>query len=175
MKVVAADSIASFRVSAQEIKDLAKRFFILLHLFLKRTYRKIDVVFLRHHTTASEVDEDEFFNSRETGGSVVSSALKLMSEIVRERYPSADWNIYAAQASDGENWPDDSPIASDLLVRNILPMVQYYAYVEISEHEHQALWHAYQAVQEKHPDYFAMKRVSDAADIFPVFHELFKK
>jgi uncharacterized sporulation protein YeaH/YhbH (DUF444 family) len=98
-----------------------------------------------------------------------------MSEIVHDRYPSADWNIYAAQASDGENWPDDSPIACDLLVRNILPLVQYYAYVEISEHDHQALWHAYEAVREKHPDYFAMKRVTGAADIFPVFHELFKK
>ena len=159
----------------REIKDLAKRFFILLHLFLKQTYKKIDIVFLRHHTVASEVDEEEFFYSRETGGTVVSSVLKLMQEIIEDRYPSADWNIYAAQASDGENWQDDSPIARDLLMNGILPKVQYFAYVEISEYEHQALWHAYEEVREKYPECFAMKRVTGAAEIFPVFHELFKK
>jgi uncharacterized protein len=159
----------------RDIKDLAKRFFILLHLFLKQTYKKIDIVFLRHHTVANEVDEEEFFYSRETGGTVVSSALKLMKDIIHERYPTADWNIYAAQASDGENWHDDSPIARDLLLNDILPLVQYYAYVEISEYEHQALWHSYEEVRDKNPDCFAMKKVTSAADIFPVFHELFKK
>lgn len=159
----------------QEIKDLAKRFFILLHLFLKQTYKKIDIVFLRHHTVASEVDEDEFFYSRETGGTVVSSVLKLMRDIIHDRYPTADWNIYAAQASDGENWHDDSPIARDLLVNSILPLVQYFAYVEISEQAEQALWHAYEEVQARNPECFAMKKVTDASEIYPVFHELFKK
>ena len=159
----------------QDIKDLAKRFFILLHLFLKQTYKKIDLVFIRHHTVASEVDEDEFFYSRETGGTVVSSALDLMLKVIRDRYPSNDWNIYAAQASDGENWQDDSPIARDILSNSIMPLVQYYAYVEITKSDHQALWHAYEDVVEKHADSFAMKKVSDAADIFPVFHELFEK
>ncbi|MGH8222776.1 MAG: YeaH/YhbH family protein [Woeseiaceae bacterium] len=159
----------------QEIKDLAKRFFILLYLFLKQTYRKIDVVFIRHHTVASEVDEEEFFYSRETGGTVVSSALKLMHKIIRDRYPTADWNIYAAQASDGENWEDDSPIARDLLAGSILPLVQYYAYVEITRSDHQALWRAYEDVLADYPESFAMKKVEDAADIYPVFHELFRK
>ncbi len=159
----------------QEIKDLAKRFFILLHLFLKQTYKKIDIVFLRHHTVASEVDEEEFFYSRETGGTVVSSVLKLMRDVIHDRYPTADWNIYAAQASDGENWHDDSPIARDLLVNSILPLVQYFAYVEISEQAEQALWHAYEEVQSKYPECFAMKKVTDASEIYPVFHELFKK
>lgn len=159
----------------QEIKDIAKRFFILLHLFLKQTYKKIDIVFLRHHTVASEVDEEEFFYSRETGGTVVSSVLKLMRDIIRERYPLADWNIYAAQASDGENWQDDSPIARDLLVDDILPLVQYFAYVEITERDRQALWHAYEDVHAKNPDCFAMRKVSQASEIYPVFHELFKK
>jgi len=159
----------------QEIKDLAKRFFILLHLFLKQTYQKIDVVFIRHHTIASEVDEEEFFYSRETGGTVVSSALELMLKIIRERYPSADWNIYAAQASDGENWPDDSPISRDLLMQGILPLLQFYAYIEITKSDQQALWMAYEELLEKYADSFAMKKVSEAADIFPVFHELFER
>jgi uncharacterized sporulation protein YeaH/YhbH (DUF444 family) len=159
----------------QEVKDLAKRFFILLHLFLKQTYKKVDVIFIRHHTVASEVDEEEFFYSRETGGTVVSSALELMLKIIRERYPSADWNIYAAQASDGENWQDDSPIARDLLMNSILPLVQFYAYVEITKGDQQALWTAYEELLGKYADSFAMKKVSEAADIFPVFHELFER
>ncbi|MCZ6471487.1 MAG: YeaH/YhbH family protein [Gammaproteobacteria bacterium] len=159
----------------QDVKDLAKRFFILLHLFLKQTYKKIDVVFIRHHTVASEVDEEEFFYSRETGGTVVSSALEMMLKVIRDRYPSADWNIYAAQASDGENWQDDSPIARDLLMKSILPLVQFYAYVEITRSDHQALWTAYEELLEKYADSFAMKKVSEAADIFPVFHELFQR
>jgi len=159
----------------QDIKDLAKRFFILLHLFLKRNYQKIDIVFIRHHTIASEVDEEEFFYSRETGGTVVSSALKLMEEIVRERYPTSDWNIYAAQASDGENWADDSPQCRDILEGSILPNVQYYAYVEINSGEDQALWHAYEEILEKHPDRFAMRKVTDPSDIFPVFRDLFER
>lgn len=93
----------------QATKDIAKRFYVLLYLFLTRTYENVDVVFIRHHTQAKEVDEHEFFYSQETGGTIVSSALKLMDEIVKERYPVGQWNIYAAQASDGDNWADDSP------------------------------------------------------------------
>ncbi len=159
----------------QDIKDLAKRFFILLHLFLKRNYQKIDIVFIRHHTVASEVDEEEFFYSRETGGTVVSSALQLMEKIVKERYPMSDWNIYAAQASDGENWADDSPRCRDILESGILPNVQYYAYVEINSGEDQALWHTYEEILEKLPDRFAMGKVTDPSDIFPVFRDLFER
>ncbi len=159
----------------QEIKNLAKRFFILLHLFLKRNYQKIDVVFIRHHTVAKEVDEEEFFYSRETGGTVVSSALRMMDQVIRERYPTSDWNIYAAQASDGENWSDDSPQCRDLLLDRILPSVQHYAYIEINSGDDQELWHAYEEIPDRFPDNFAMKKVVEASDIFPVFHDLFEK
>jgi len=159
----------------QDIKDLAKRFFVLLHLFLKRHYEKTEVVFIRHHTKADEVDEEEFFYSRETGGTVVSSALELMKTIVQERYPTDSWNIYAAQASDGENWADDSPKCSELLVKSLLPLVQYYAYVEISSGKEQELWRAYNEITEKFPDNFAMRNVKEPADIFPVFRDLFER
>ncbi len=159
----------------QDIKDLAKRFFVLLHMFLKRHYAKIEVVFIRHHTKADEVDEEEFFYSRETGGTVVSSALELMKTIIAQRYPTESWNIYAAQASDGENWADDSPRCRDLLVKSLLPLVQYYAYVEINARHQQELWNTYSEITELFPSQFAMKTVNSAADIFPVFHELFER
>ena len=159
----------------QDIKDLAKRFFILLHLFLRRHYEKTEVVFIRHHTKADEVDEEEFFYSRETGGTVVSSALELMKKVVEERYPPDSWNIYAAQASDGENWHDDSPRCHGLLVNSLLPLVQYYAYVEINPGQDQELWQAYAEIPEQFPDSFAMRKVKDAGEIFPVFRDLFEK
>ena len=112
-------------------KDLAKRFFVLLHLFLKRRYDRIDVVFIRHTHEAQEVDEETFFYSRETGGTVVSSALDEMLKIVQDRYPADQWNIYAAQASDGDNYPGDGACCVSLLSEALMPLCQYYAYVEI--------------------------------------------
>ncbi len=159
----------------QATKDVAKRFFILLYLFLKRNYDKIDVVFIRHHTSAKEVDEEEFFYSRETGGTIVSSALKMMQEIMAERYPANEWNIYAAQASDGDNWNDDSPLCRDILINQIMPFVQYFTYVEITPREHQALWYEYNQVAEAFSDAFAQQQLVSAADIYPVFRELFQR
>ncbi len=159
----------------QDIKDLAKRFFVLLHMFLQRHYQKTEVVFIRHHTKADEVDEQEFFYSRETGGTVVSSALELMKTIAADRYPTDSWNIYAAQASDGENWADDSPKCRDLLIQSLLPLTQYFAYVEISSGKEQELWQTYSEIPEKFPENFAMRRVKEAGDIFPVFRDLFER
>ncbi|WP_054885223.1 YeaH/YhbH family protein [Pseudomonas sp. NBRC 111130] len=159
----------------QATKDIAKRFFILLYLFLKRNYDRIEVVFIRHHTSAREVDEEEFFYSRETGGTIVSSALKMMQEIMAERYPAADWNIYAAQASDGDNWNDDSPICREILSKQIMPHVQYYTYVEITPREHQALWYEYERIGEAFTDTFAQQQLVSAGDIYPVFRELFQR
>ena len=154
-------------------KDMSKRFFMLLYLFLTRHYDKIELVFIRHHTQATEVTEDEFFHTTETGGTVVSSALKLMHEIVRARYPSNEWNIYGAQASDGDNWHQDSGQCRKILDEQLLPLVRYYAYVQVADAE-QNLWEEYAQLAEAHQN-FAMRKVSDAADIYPVFRELFKK
>jgi uncharacterized sporulation protein YeaH/YhbH (DUF444 family) len=155
-------------------KDTAKRFFILLYLFLTRAYEKIDVVFIRHHTSATEVDENEFFNSRESGGTVVSSALHLLTKIMHERYPSNEWNAYVAQASDGDNWDSDSVTCRQLLIDTIMPAAQYYAYVEITDGPPQNLWEEYTQIQDFHP-HFAMQKIETPADIYPVFRELFKK
>ena len=155
-------------------KETAKRFFILLYLFLTRAYDKIEVVFIRHHTSASEVDEHEFFHSRESGGTVVSSALHLLMKVMHERYPSSEWNSYVAQASDGDNWDNDSVLCRQLMINSVMQAVQYYAYVEITEGEPQNLWQEYTQVLDHHP-HFAMQKIESPADIYPVFRELFKK
>lgn len=154
-------------------KELSKRFFILLYLFLTRHYDKIELVFIRHHTQAQEVDEENFFHARETGGTVVSSALVLMDEIIKARYSPTEWNIYGAQASDGDNWHHDSGRCRELLTESLLPMCRYFAYVQVAEEE-QNLWEEYTRLQEGHP-HFAMRKVTQASQIYPVFRELFKK
>jgi uncharacterized sporulation protein YeaH/YhbH (DUF444 family) len=159
----------------QHTKDIAKRFYLLLYLFLKRHYERTEVVFIRHHTTAKEVDEQTFFYSRETGGTVVSSALQLMADIVEERYSADSWNIYGAQASDGDNWADDSPRCISLLEDRLLPLAQYFAYVEITRRPPQELWRHYLQLEQAHPGLFAQRRIQRPEEIFPVFHELFQK
>ena len=154
-------------------KDLSKRFFILLYLFLTQHYDKIDIVFIRHHTQAQEVDEQDFFHARETGGTVVSSALVLMEEIIRARYSPSEWNIYGAQASDGDNWHHDSGRCRELLAGNILPLCRYFAYVQVAEEE-QNLWSEYSQLTASHR-HFAMRKAVEASQIYPVFHDLFKK
>ncbi|KTD33078.1 hypothetical protein Lnau_2726 [Legionella nautarum] len=155
-------------------KDVAKRFFILLYLFLTKNYEKIELVFIRHHTSAKEVNEEEFFYSRETGGTVVSSALELLHNIIEARYPPASWNIYVAQASDGDNWNADSPYCQELLQEKIMPLLQYFAYIEIMPRHHQSLWEVYQQVKNNYPN-FAMENIDNVSDIYPVFRELFKR
>lgn len=154
-------------------KDLSKRFFILLYLFLTRHYERIELVFIRHHTQAQEVDEENFFRARETGGTVVSSALVLMDEIIRERFPPEQWNIYGAQASDGDNWHHDSGRCRELLADDILPKCRHFAYVQVAEEE-QNLWEEYARLLETER-HFAMRKVTEAGQIYPVFRELFRK
>ena len=154
-------------------KELSKRFFILLYLFLTRHYEKIELVFIRHHTQAQEVDEENFFHARETGGTVVSSALVLMEDIIKQRYSPSEWNIYGAQASDGDNWHHDSGRCRELLSEKLLPLVRYFAYVQVAEEE-QNLWEEYTQLVDSH-GHFAMRKAVEANQIYPVFRDLFKK
>ncbi|MBI4984693.1 MAG: YeaH/YhbH family protein [Rhodocyclales bacterium] len=156
-------------------KQIAKRFFMLLYLFLTRTYRHIDVVFIRHHTQADEVDEDDFFHSRESGGTVVSSALDLTLKVIGERFASSVWNIYIAQASDGDNWESDSPRCRALLENRLLPLCQYFAYIEIAQGDPQNLWREYERLRDTYQERFAMQRIEGPPDIYPVFRSLFRK
>ena len=160
-------------------KDLAKRFFFFLHMFLHRKYEKVDIVFVRHHEEASEVDEEEFFNSRESGGTVVSTALKLTKSIIDSRYNVNDWNIYVAQVSDGDNFSNDQ--ADTINAMNVLlPLTQYYAYVEIKNEYYlrsgaaSDLWKTYSTISNENK-HLHMRIASEVADIWKVFKELFSR
>ena len=164
----------------EHMKDLAKRFFMLLYLFLTRRYRHVDIVFIRHTHEAAEVDEQTFFYSTETGGTVVSTALAEMKNIIAKRYPPGNWNIYAAQASDGDNTSSDNEVAAKLLADAILPVSQYFAYVEVGPEDkdwtarNTELWTTYKALG-KPGAAFAMRKVRRRNEIYPVFHDLFAR
>lgn len=164
----------------QREKDLAKRFFFLLHLFLKRKYNKLDIVFVRHHESASEVDEETFFSSRESGGTVVSTAIKLTDKIIDDRYNLNDWNIYVAQISDGDNYSSDNDELTSSM-HDLLPKVQYFAYVEIfnmyrmmQQGSNSDVWDIYLEL-EKVYNQLKVKHIADVSDIWPIFKKLFAK
>lgn len=164
----------------EHMKNLAKRFFILLHIFLKRHYKDVEIVFIRHTTEAKVVDEETFFKSRESGGTKVSSVLEEMLKVIKDKYDPSDWNIYGAQVSDGDNIPDDSPVCLNLMNSQILSEVQYFAYLEVADPiintipytVYTDLWKCYDSIKS---DNFDRQKVSDAAEIYPVFHKLFSK
>jgi uncharacterized sporulation protein YeaH/YhbH (DUF444 family) len=166
---------------SEHMKDLAKRFYMLLYVFLTRRYRHVEIVFIRHTDRAEEVDEDTFFHGPASGGTLVSSALEAMHEIVRSRFRPADWNIYAAQASDGDNATSDSDAVSRLLTEKILPVSQFFAYLEVGEAggstfdmSDSSLWTLYQRLRADGVP-LSMRKVSDRSEIFPVFHDLFQR
>lgn len=163
----------------ESMKELAKRFFLLLHVFLERRYKRVEIVFVRHTEAAEEVDEQTFFTDPRTGGTIVSSALLEFLRIQSARYPADQWNIYVAQASDGDNFSGDTARAAGLLEEDILPLVQYYAYIEITGsgaviRGETDLWRGYARVAGK-AAHLAMRQVTDKRDIFPVFRELFAR
>lgn len=162
----------------QNEKDIAKRFFFLLHMFLRRKYDKVDIVFIKHHSEAVECSEWEFFYGKTTGGTVVSTSLELMNKIIQERYPLNEWNIYGAQASDGDNISDDNENCLRLM-KELLIKIQYYAYVEIKLNQNadfftgsSDLWKTYSSISDKKLN---MKKVYKIQDIWTVFKELFSK
>jgi uncharacterized sporulation protein YeaH/YhbH (DUF444 family) len=166
---------------SEHMKDLAKRFYMLLYIFLTRRYRHVEIVFIRHTDRAEEVDEETFFHSPATGGTVVSSAFETMKQVVQARYRPEDWNIYAAQASDGDNSYGDGEITAQLLRETILPATQYFAYLEVGDEDeprhgasNSSLWGAYEnLLAEGQP--LAMRKVNTRNEIYPVFRDLFQR
>lgn len=161
-------------------KTISKKFFMLLHLFLQRRYKNIEVVFIRHHETAEECDEETFFTKKETGGTIVSTAYECANKIITERYNPGDWNIYIAQCSDGDNYSNDNDELNSL-IRSIIDDVQFLAYLEIDQHPANAmynvksnLWETIEDVQADHPQ-IAMHNIQDEKDILTIFRKFFKR
>lgn len=166
-------------------KELAKRFFLLLYLFLERKYKDVAVCFVRHHSEAKECDEDEFFNSQETGGTVVSTGFEVAKNIINSRYSPDNWNIYIAQASDGDNFGHDMVLLEQILTGSILPIVKYMTYIELSRIRRamsettrrmigydSEMWDLYNELAKQWPN-IVNHQISDSDEIISVFREMF--
>lgn len=164
-------------------KEIAKRFYLLLYLFLQRQYEKVQIVFIRHTEDAKEVNEHEFFHSQESGGTVVSSGLDLVNETINKRFPLDAWNIYVVQASDGDNYSSDNDTCRSIL-REILPKVQYYVYAEVREFNHvnemmfignkSGLWEVMDSMIDGFPQLTNIK-LPNVESVVPVFRKVFAK
>jgi uncharacterized protein len=160
-------------------KTIAKKFFILLYLFLRRKYKDIDVVFIRHHHTAEECDQETFFTKPETGGTMVSTAYVEMERVVKERYDINEWNIYLAQASDGDNTDSDNPLCQ-VKLNGMLPWIQYATYIEIGRENtgdyysrESCLWKMLAGLQSDFAN-LAMRRLTSETDVIETFRSLFQ-
>lgn len=169
-------------------KDISKRFFLLLYLFLEKKYDNIDIIFVRHTHEADEVDEDTFFYDQKSGGTQISAGLSLIKEIIKERYKPSEWNIYIAQCTDGDNYPDDNPTCKKL-IEELLKITQYFAYIQISEREENSYipfmhplfgnfsysaWPLYKDLSENHKN-IVCRKIQEKSQIWKVFSSLFEK
>ena len=159
-------------------KRISKKFFLLLYLFLHKEYEQVEIVFIQHSHVAKEVDEETFFHSRDTGGTIVSTGLELVNDVISDRFPLDEWNVYLAQASDGDNWSSDDSVMVDILKEKILPKVQYMAYIEVHDpkaffrFKTETIYFYYKRLMEEYPHIQAKKVVQDE-DVYPVLKELF--
>ena len=120
-------------------KFLARSFFFLLYQFINQRYKTLDVVFVSHDTQAYEVNEEQFFTRGSSGGTIVSSALKKVEEIIDQRYHPSAWNIYTFQCSDGDNWPSDMPAMLEH-AEHVIDKCQLFGYCEIDPESERTKW-----------------------------------
>lgn len=166
---------------SREEKDIAKRFFYFLYLMLEANYKEVDIVWISHDVEAKRVTEEEFFSITSGGGTIVSSALDLADNIKWNGddisvggYPTKNWNIYFAQASDGDNFYTDTDKCVELIMK-ILKYTNYYAYIQIRSPGEENLWSKYKGAQEIYPKKFQMRHINSKTEIWKVFRGLFQK
>ena len=154
-------------------KFLARSFMFLLYQFIRYKYTSVETVFISHSTEAQEVSEDDFFKKGSSGGTYISSGLKMALDITEERYNPNSWNIYTFHCSDGENWPEDNQKAVDLMTQ-LANMSQLSGYIQIKAHN---LWGAemakvFEVVENKNSSFKVLK-ILEKSDVWPEFAKLF--
>ncbi len=156
-------------------KGIAKRFFILLKLFLECNYDKVDIVFIRHAEWAEECSEAVFFNGRESGGTLISSGYKVILDVISQRYPTSSWNVYICQATDGDNFESNS-IITNMLSYDLLPLSQYFAFIEIISNKARES-ELFEDVKDlsKSTKNLAVASIKDYNQIWEVFKGLFER
>lgn len=151
-------------------KYIARGFFFWMVRFLRTRYKNVQVVFLAHHTEAREVSEQEFFTKGESGGTKCSSVYELALQVIDERYPPRDYNIYPFHFSDGDNLPFDNPRCAQL-VTELLEKVNAMGYAEINPHgRRSSLMSVFSQV--KHPGLVCCT-IRDKSGVYPALRAFF--
>jgi uncharacterized sporulation protein YeaH/YhbH (DUF444 family) len=115
-----------------EQKEIVRTESFWINLWLKSQYKDIEIRYIIHDATAKEVDEQTFFRTRESGGTLISSAFKLCREIIEADYNSSEWNIYPFHFSDGDNWStDDTKLCLEILDNDIIPNSNVFCYGQV--------------------------------------------
>jgi|TARA_R110002074_G_scaffold65698_3_gene155974 sporulation protein YhbH len=162
---------------SKEKKFMARSFYFLLYHFIRSKYEHTEIVFVAHDTGAKEVSEDQFFTRGSSGGTLVSSALELVVEIISKRYHPTNWNIYCFQCSDGDNWPEDTT-KTIAAIEKLKVMSQLFGYAEIVPGENRSqswfdesrLSNVYMSKTDKK---FKTVELTQKEDIWPAFRKFF--
>lgn len=117
-----------------EQKELVRITSFWIDTWLKSQYKDLARVYVIHDASAREVDEHTFYHTREGGGTKISSAYKCLSQIIDERYPPSDWNIYVFHFSDGDNWNEDNALCAQILEEQILPKANQFSYGQVTSY-----------------------------------------
>ena len=176
-------------------KTIARRWFALLYAFIKKRYNNTELVFIAHTDKAFEMSESDFFTTRVNGGTQVSTALKLVNDIIRERYDCNQTNIYVSHASDGDNWDSDNPAVISEMIGDggLIHKTQMFSYVEVGKQmlgnagmwysqnistQNTSLWDAYDKVRLKlsaQTKRMTLAVIETPEECYQVFKNIFRK
>jgi sporulation protein YhbH len=115
-----------------EQKEIVRTEAFWIDTWLRSQYKGIETRYIIHDASAREVDEDTFFRTRESGGTLISSAYKLCQKIIETDYPPSDWNIYPFHFSDGDNWSgEDTKLCLEIMEKKLFPIVNMFCYGQV--------------------------------------------
>lgn len=167
----------------EDKKRIARKFFSLQYAFIKRKYPNTDLVFIAHTDSPEEMDEEEFFTTRKSGGTVVSTALALANSIISSRYDADQTNIYLSYASDGDNWEEDNPkVLDELEGKGLMSKLRHAVYAQVG-HSYAAgwggatgstLWNVMQSAAKSNPKMHAIK-IAEEVEVFASFKKIYGK
>ncbi|NBX75973.1 MAG: DUF444 family protein [Proteobacteria bacterium] len=115
-----------------EQKEIVRTESFWIDTWIRSNYKDIDIRYIIHDATAREVDENTFYHTRESGGTLISSAYKLCLDMISKEYPIDEWNIYVFHFSDGDNWSaEDTKLCVDLLKADLVPKCNLFCYGQV--------------------------------------------
>ena len=153
-------------------KYIARSFFFWMTRFLRTKYENVEIVFIAHHTEAKEVTEEDFFTRGESGGTICSSAYIKAIEIMDQRYPSAEYNLYPFHFSDGDNLSSDNERCVKL-IGQLMERSNMFGYGEVNQYNRSStLMSAYRQIQNKKFQYSVIR---EKGEVYKALKTFFSK